>query len=184
VVNALNAAIEQASQCLGSPSFVQVATVHDAFQGHEAPRPWCGMAPPDVGATWIQYPTDPDSNATQVGGDCFHAKRAGQEHFTEAVMGLVPPDLGFPLRLQVNDDSLAPGETLTLTVTTIPASAPLVVDFYVALQFPDQRVWFPHGDGNITPEIRPYLSQWPVSSTRAKLFHYTFTGAELSGTYI
>ena len=45
VVHTLNAAITQAWHRLGSPSSVQVATVHDAFHGHEAPRPWCGTAP-------------------------------------------------------------------------------------------------------------------------------------------
>jgi len=79
VVQALNATITQASQRVGSPGSIQVAMVHDAFLGHEAPRPWCGTAPPDQGDTWIQYPTDPDSNATPVGGDCFHVNRDGAE---------------------------------------------------------------------------------------------------------
>ena len=47
VARALSATITQASQRVGSPGSVQVATVHDAFLGHEAPRPWCGTAPPD-----------------------------------------------------------------------------------------------------------------------------------------
>ena len=163
---------------------MQVATVHDAFRGHEAPRPWCGTAPPDVEETWIQYPTDPNSNATPVGGDCFHANRAGAAEFAAAVMGLVPPDLGLPLRLQVNDASLAPAEALTLTVTTMPESTPMVVDLYVALQLPDQRVWFLHGDGSLTPAIAPYRSQWPVVPFRAEPFRYTFAGAEPPGTYV
>jgi lysophospholipase L1-like esterase len=183
VVHTLNAAIIQAWQRLGSPPYVQVATVHAAFHGHESPRPWCGTAPPDVDETWIQYPTDPDSNSTPVGGDCFHANRAGAEQFAEAVMGLVPPDLGLPLRLLVNDSSLAPGETLTLTVTTTPEFTPMVVDLYVALQLSDQSLWFLHGDGSLTPEIQPYLSQWPVVPSRAELFHYTFTGSEPPGDY-
>ena len=184
VARALNAAITQASQRVGSPAIVQVATVHDAFQGHEAPRPWCGTAPPDQGETWIQYPTDPDSNATPVGGDCFHVNRAGAEQYAEMVMGLVPPDLGLPLRLQVNDGSLSPGETLTLTVTTLPESIPLVVDLYVALQLPDQQVWFLNSDGSLMPAIQPYLDQWPVIPFRGELFRYTLTGAEPPGNYV
>jgi lysophospholipase L1-like esterase len=183
VVQALSAAIRQVRQRVGSPSFVQVATVHDAFRGHEAPRPWCGTAPPDVEESWIQYPTDPDSNATPVGGDCFHANRAGATAFAAAVMGLVPPDLGLPMRLQVNDASLSPGETLTLTVTILPESTPMVVDLYVALQLPDQSVWFLHADGSFTSEVQPYVGQWPVSPFRAELFHYTFTGSEPPGHY-
>jgi lysophospholipase L1-like esterase len=184
VAHALNATISQASQRVGSPNFVQVATVHEAFQGHEAPRPWCGTAPPDQGETWIQYPTDPDSNATPVGGDCFHVNRAGAAHYAEMVMGLVPPDLGSPLRLRVNDGSLSPGETVTLTVTALPASTALVVDLYIALQLPDQQVWFLRRDGSLTPELQPYLHEWPVSAARAEVFHYTFMGAEPTGTYV
>jgi lysophospholipase L1-like esterase len=183
VVQALNAAITHTWQRVGSPSFVQVATVHDAFHGHEAPRPWCGTAPPDVDETWIQYPTDPDSNATPAGGDCFHANHAGAEQFAEAVTGLVPPDLALPLRLLVNDSSLVPGETLTLTVTILPDSTPMVVDLYVALQLPDQSIWFLQADGSFTPEMQAYVGQWPVAPFRAELFHYTFTGSEPPGDY-
>gem|GEM_PF-2015331 len=184
VGQALNAAITQASQRVGSPGSIQVATVHDAFLGHEAPRPWCGTAPPDQGDTWIQYPTDPDSNATPVGGDCFHVNRDGAEHYAEMVRGLVPPELGLPLRLRVNEGSLSPGETLTLTVTTLPESTPMVVDLYVALQLPDQQVWFLSSDGSLMPVIQPYLDQWPVIPFRGELFRYTLTGAEPPGNYV
>jgi lysophospholipase L1-like esterase len=184
VVHTLNAAIIQAWQRLGSPTYVQVAHVHAAFHGHEAPRPWCGTAPPAVEETWLQYPTDPDSNATPVGGDCFHPNRIGAERYGEAVTALVPPDLALPLRLQVNDGSLAPGDPLTLTVTVTPESVPLVVDLYVALQLPDQTVWFLQVDGSLTPEPRPLLSAWPAVPFRAELFRYTFTGLESSGSYL
>jgi lysophospholipase L1-like esterase len=184
VVRALNATIIQASQRVGSPGSVQVATVHDAFLGHEAPRPWCGTAPPDQGDTWIQYPTDPDSNATPVGGDCFHVNRAGAGQYAETVLGLIPPELGLPLRLRVNDGSLSRGETLTLTVTTLPESAPTVVDLYVALQRSDQQVWFLSRDGGLTPTVQPYLGQWPVMPFRGELFRYTLTGEEPPGPYV
>ena len=183
VVHTLNAAIARAWQRLGSPSAVQVANVHAAFHGHEAPRPWCGTAPPDVEETWIQYPTDPDSNATPVGGDCFHPNRAAAERYAEAVMALVPPDLALPLRLQVNDSSLAPGETLTLTVTITPESTPMGVELYVALQLPDQSLWFLHADGSFTPEIQPLLSGWTAAPWRAEVFRYVFTGTEPPGSY-
>ena len=183
VVHTLNAAITQAWHRLGSPSAVQIATVHDAFHGHEAPHPWCGTAPPDPEETWIQFPTDPNSNATPVGGDCFHANRAGAEQFAQAVTALVPPDLAVPLRLHVNDASLGPGDTLTLTVKILPEATPRVVDVYVALQLPDQSLWFLHADGSFTPEIRPYLRQWPVVPVWAEVFRYTLTGAELPGPY-
>ena len=96
---------------------------------------------------------------------------------------LVPPDLAVPLRLHVNDASLAPGDTLTLTVKILPEATPRVVDLYVALQLPDQSLWFLHADGSFTPEIRPYLRQWPVVPVWAEVFRYTLTGAELPGPY-
>jgi lysophospholipase L1-like esterase len=184
VVHTLNAAITQARQRLGSPPYVRVAAVHAAFHGHEAPQPWCGTAPPEPDATWIQYPTDPDSNATPVGGDCFHPNRAGAARYAEAVTAVVPPDLALPLRLQVNDASLVPGETLTLTVTITPESTPMLVDLYVALQLPDRSLWFLHADGSLTLEIHPYLRQWPLAPFRAELFRATFTGAEPPGGYV
>jgi hypothetical protein len=60
----------------------------------------------------------------------------------------------------------------------------MVVDLYVALQLPDQSVWFLRGDGSFTSEIQPYLSQWPVTPSRAELFRYMLTGAEPSGDYV
>jgi len=183
VVHTLNTAITQAWQRLGGPPYVQVAAVHAAFHCHEAPRPWCGTLPPDVEETWLQYPTDPDSNATSVGGDCFHPNGLGAERYKETVTALVPTDLALPLRLQINDASLTPGETLTLTLTVTPEAVPSVVDLYVALQWPDQSLWFLQVDGSLTPEPRPLLSAWPAVPARAELFRYTFTGPEPPGSY-
>ena len=59
-----------------------------------------------------------------------------------------------------------------------------MVDLYVALQLPDQRVWFLRSVGSITPELQPYLHEWPVSAARAEVFHYTLMGAEPTGTYV
>jgi lysophospholipase L1-like esterase len=184
VVHALNAAIREAWQRVGSPSFVQVATVHTAFHGHEAPRPWCGTAPPEIEGTWIQYPTDPNSNATPVGGDCFHLNRAGAEQYATAVTALVPPDLALPLRLQVNDSSLTPGETLILTATIMPESTPTVVDLYAALQLPDQSLRFLQADGSLTPEVLPLVSGWTVVPFRGEVFRHTLSGQESPGNYV
>jgi lysophospholipase L1-like esterase len=184
VVDTLNAAITRAWQRLGSPPYMQVAIVHDAFHSHEAPRPWCGTALPDVEETWIQYPTDPDSNAPPVGGDCFHPNGAGAQRYAEAVTGLVPPDLALPLRLRVNDASLAPGDSLTLTVTITPEFTTQVVDLYIALQFPDQTLRFLQADGSLTPEVRPLFASWTVAPFRGEVFRDTFSGGELPGNYV
>jgi hypothetical protein len=76
----------------------------------------------------MQDPTDHGASATAVGGDCFHANRAGAEQFVGAVARLVPRDRVLPLWLQVNDSSFTPVETLTLTATITPESIPMVVD--------------------------------------------------------
>jgi lysophospholipase L1-like esterase len=184
VVDALNAAITQAWQRMGSPRFVQVATLHDTFLRHEAPQPWCGTASPEIEETWIQYPTDPNSNATPVGGDCFHLNHAGAEQYAAAVTALVPPDLALPLRLHVNDSSLARGEALTLTVTITPDPTPVEVDLYVALQLPDQRLRFLREDGSLTPEARPLVSGWNVVPFRGEVFRATLSSEELPGDYV
>jgi lysophospholipase L1-like esterase len=183
VVHSLNAAIVQTWQRLGSPPYVQVSSVQAAFRGHEAPRPWCGSSPPDVEETWLQFPSDPYSNATSVGGDCFHPNRMGAERYSEAVTALIPSDLDLPLRLQVNDSSLTPGESLTLTLTVIPEAIPSVVDLYVVLQWPDQSVRFLQLDGSLIPEPQPLVSTWTTVPSRAELFRYTFAGPELPGNY-
>ncbi|HSH78373.1 MAG TPA: kelch repeat-containing protein [Herpetosiphonaceae bacterium] len=76
---------------LGRPERLRVTPgLHSAFHGHEAPRPYCGVATPDGEATWIQYFGDPDSNASLVGwkklpGDCFHPNRAGAKQYASVV---------------------------------------------------------------------------------------------------
>ena len=107
----------------------------------------------------------------------------GAERYGEAVTALVSPALALPLRLQVNDGSLAPGESLILTLTVMPEATPPVVDLYVALQWPDQSLRFLQVDGSLTPEPQPLVSTWPAVPFRAELFRYTFTGLESPGSY-
>jgi len=57
----LNQAIENAVEQLkiDDPSTagrLDFVSVFSAFQGHESPRPYCGSAPPDPSATYVQYP--------------------------------------------------------------------------------------------------------------------------------
>jgi hypothetical protein len=87
----------------------------DADGGHESPRgtdlsPFsqCGRALPDTITTWIQYPSDRDSNSYPFGptieplsveavlfglnglqpwrGDCFHPNEAGAQAYADAVI--------------------------------------------------------------------------------------------------
>lgn len=84
---------------------LQIAPVDARFNGgprdgHEAPQLECGRDPPTVNDTWVQYPTDLDSNSyplvptwlrdltgLQAGwrGDCFHPTEKGAEAYAAAV---------------------------------------------------------------------------------------------------
>ena len=73
---------------------VVVAGSHDAFRGHEGPRPKCGGGTPDVADTWFQHPDDPESNSfppveqfvgEQWRGDCFHPNLRGAQAIAAAV---------------------------------------------------------------------------------------------------
>jgi hypothetical protein len=86
--------------------------------------------------------------------------------------------------LRVNDASLAPGDSLTLTVTITPEFTTQVVDLYIALQFPDQTLRFLQADGSLTPEVRPLFASWTVAPFRGEVFRDTFSGGELPGNYV
>jgi lysophospholipase L1-like esterase len=96
VVDELNRALRRVPGDLRARRRVAVAPVRGAFRGHEAPSPECGGAPPEVGGTWIQYPSDPASNAFPAlppgvpgpwRGDCFHPNERGAAAIASAVVG-------------------------------------------------------------------------------------------------
>ena len=89
-VESLNGAAGQAYVGLGRPTRMQLTPVNSLFQGHEAPMPICGGASPSIATTWVQYPSDPESNAwvfkNQVlGGDCFHPNREGARKYADQI---------------------------------------------------------------------------------------------------
>ena len=99
VVAAVNSTIREVVRGLRHRSRVRIASVLEAFRGHESPSPRCGSAAPAVAATWIQHPDDPSSNsfplvdwpelASLLGsdwrGDCFHPNDAGATFIAGAV---------------------------------------------------------------------------------------------------
>jgi 6-phosphogluconolactonase (cycloisomerase 2 family) len=87
------------------------------------------------------------------------------------------------LRLSVNGTSFRPGATMTLTATTRPGPIAQAVDLYVALQLPDQSLWFLQADGGLTTEVRPLVANWVVAPFRGELWRYTFNGTERAGLY-
>jgi lysophospholipase L1-like esterase len=69
------------------------------FKGHKGPVPslklppehsrfGCGQDGPLYTETWVQYPGDPDSNASGT-GDCFHPNDMGAKKFAEGVVKAV-----------------------------------------------------------------------------------------------
>ncbi len=94
VVEEVNDALRRARQKLRAPRRVVVAPVLSAFRGHEAPSPECGTAPPGLDETWVQYPSDPNSNSNPSlppvvpgpwRGDCFHPNELGAAAIAAAV---------------------------------------------------------------------------------------------------
>lgn len=90
----INSALDRARRRLKAPRQLVGAPVLDAFRGHESPSPECGSAPPAVGETWIQYPSDPASNSFPSlppvvpgpwRGDCFHPNELGAAAIAAAV---------------------------------------------------------------------------------------------------
>jgi hypothetical protein len=72
---------------------------------------------------------------------------------------------------------------MSLTATTRPGPVPQAVDVYVALQLPDQSLWFLQADGALTPEARPLVASWVVAPFSGEIWHYTFNGTEPAGRY-
>jgi lysophospholipase L1-like esterase len=99
-VHKLNQALYDIRQELGSPKSLQVARLHLAFHGRESPTPQCGLQPPGVDWTWVQYLGQSDSNSIPetelkwhgigvtipAGGDCFHPNYEGADFFGDAVI--------------------------------------------------------------------------------------------------
>lgn len=111
-VHAINMAIAVAVSETGLNGRVATATVHELFHGHESPQATgpagvtqCGLAPPGVADTWVQYATDPASNtrpflfdglpqllipgAGQWTGDCVHPNDAGAQVFADTVSSVI-----------------------------------------------------------------------------------------------
>jgi len=104
-VHALNDAIKRSVSDVNQPSRVAVTSddLHAQFHQHSSPGDpafplWaCGSAGPNFDDTWIQYPSDPNSNSDPdipdwlrqlVGpwhGDCFHPNDKGTLAYADAV---------------------------------------------------------------------------------------------------
>ncbi len=103
-IHMLNASlISQVVVDLQQPDRVAIALeIHKAFHGHESPEPECGTSSPAIRDTWIQHPSDRNSNSIQDPsqipeklrklsnvkqwrGDCFHPNDSGAYAYAKAV---------------------------------------------------------------------------------------------------
>ncbi len=94
------------------------------------------------------------------------------------------------LALTLSNQTLSPwptnflqGETLVLTAGVIPGASPQAVDAYVAIRLPDGSLLFLRGDGILTREVQPILTNWTVAPYIGEIFRYTFGGGEPGGDY-
>jgi lysophospholipase L1-like esterase len=96
-IHSLNYAITQAAIGAGRPPNLRVAGVHEAFHGHEGPRPDCGGNHPLARYSWIQRKSDATLNGRpdlprRLGpngewfGDCIHPNDDGARAYARAVM--------------------------------------------------------------------------------------------------
>jgi len=83
--------------------------------------------------------------------------------------------------LTLNQATVHGGNTLTLRATTYAGTAPRPVDAYVEVHLPDETRFFVQGDGRLTREIRPIVSDWLVEPFSGEIFRYTFGGGEPVG---
>lgn len=74
-------------------------------------------------------------------------------------------------------------QSLGLAVTVTPGGPPIRVNGYVAVVIPGGLLLFLQGDGSLTTEWRPIVTNWTVTAFIGEIFRYTFSGREPPGTY-
>ncbi len=87
------------------------------------------------------------------------------------------------LALGLNQSSFRTGGVLSLTATVAPGATPSMVDVYVALSLPGGSLLFLQGDGNLTSELRPIVTNWTPTAFAGQIFTYRFGGGEPVGSY-
>lgn len=91
-------------------------------------------------------------------------------------------DLQFSFNL--NATSFRTGNTMILTATVSPGPTPSAVDVYVAIELPfPGPILFMQGDGSLTAQVRPFVTNWTVAPFSGEVFRYTFGGSEQRGSY-
>jgi len=85
--------------------------------------------------------------------------------------------------LSLNASAYITGDSLTLSATVTPGPTAVAADVYLAIQFPDGRVFFRQADGSFSGVIAPALANWTLAPFSGPVFNYTFSGLEQAGQY-
>jgi len=126
----------------------------------------------------------PGSLFTRWEGDCTGTSPTCSVRMTQARSVTAVFTLEIPtLELTLNQSSFRRGETLSLTATVTPGATPTAVDAYVAVALPRGTLLFLQGDGSLTTDLRPIVSNWTVAAFSGEVFRYTFSGGEPLGSY-
>lgn len=124
------------------------------------------------------FPTTPGAiQPTSGGGTCYD--HICEDAFVAKFSALTTPEV----TLTVNQPAFRRGEQLTLTASVVPGRSAVTADTYVAVLLPHGSLLFLQGDGSLTTDLRPIVSNWAVSPFIGQVFAYTFTGGEPLGNY-
>lgn len=132
----------------------------------------------------LSRPTNQQSGASAIFG-AIDARQTTRQDGSEGLRTTGQfADLTTPqFTLSLNTGSFSPGDTLTLMAMVDPGTDLGPVDVYIALQFPDQALFFFQADGSFTPEFRPVVAGWTVTPFDGEIFRHAFNGGEASGRY-
>jgi Tol biopolymer transport system component len=87
------------------------------------------------------------------------------------------------LTLAINQPAFQSGQTMILTATLSPGSAPTRADAYVVLRLPDGSFLSVLGGGRVVPGIAPIVRGLTPFPFTGEVFRYTFSGGEPIGSY-
>jgi YVTN family beta-propeller protein len=96
---------------------------------------------------------------------------------------LVAPD-NLLFEVSLNQNSLMPGETIELTLTVAPGTAPPTVDAYILLERPGGGLLFLQPNGTLPALPRAFFSNWSPVALDTVVFSATLPGNLPSGIYV
>jgi hypothetical protein len=118
----------------------------------------------------------------RVHADHSHQCRWRLRTFGLILVGLLATAAqGQELALQLNQEILTDGETLSLTATANPQGS--LVDVYIALITPSAELFFLAPNGGLTTTPQTLTPEGLAEAVSTEIFRRTLTGDEPSGPY-